>query len=317
MRQTKKSQYRVRNWREYNAALVQRGSLEVWIDKAVLASWQVAQKTGERGCPQVYQDMYIEMLLILGMAYKLSLRGTEGFARSVLAGLDLHIAVPNYSTLSRRRKALQVKVSTRDLKGARVITVDSSGLKVYGEGEWKVRQHGVSKRRTWRKFHVAVDTETNEILNLEGSTNAVSDDEMTEAVLDGIDPEMEIKQVCADGSYDKKRSYQAIAKRKATATIPPRKDAKIIQHGNSNAPPLDRDQNLRRIRQIGRKRWKQEAGYHQRSKAETAIYRYKTIVGDKLASRLLESQFVEMKLGAKVLNKMSALGMPQSYPLPA
>ena len=315
MKQTKKRQYRVRNWREYNAALVQRGSLEVWIDKAVVASWQAPEKTGERGCPQVYQDSYIEMLLILGMVYKLSLRGTQGFAKSVFKGFDVHIVVPNYSTLSRRRKALQVKVSTQKLKGARVITIDSSGLKVYGEGEWKVRQHGVSKRRTWRKFHVAVDTQTNEILNLEGSTNAVSDDEMTEAVLEGIDPEIDIKQVCADGGYDKRRSYQAIAARKATATIPPRKDAKIIQHGNSNAPPLDRDQNLRRIRHIGRSKWKQESGYHQRSKAETAIYRYKTVVSDKLASRLLDSQFVEMRLGAKLLNKMSALGLPQSYSL--
>ncbi|MGL4612292.1 MAG: IS5 family transposase [Trueperaceae bacterium] len=210
------------------------------------------------------------------------------------------------------------KSRSQQLKGVRVITVDSSGLKVYGEGAWKVRQHGVRKRRTWRKFHVAVDTETNEIVNLEGSTNAVSDDEMTEAVLEGIDPEMEIKHVCADGGYDKKRSYQAIAKRKASATIPPRKDAKIIQQGNSNAPPLHRDQNLRRVRRIGRRKWKQEAGYHQRSKTETAIYRYKTIVGDKRASRLLESQFAEMKLGAKVLNKMSALvELPHSHPLPA
>jgi Transposase DDE domain len=130
MKQTKKRQYRVRNWRESNAALVQRGSLEVWLDKAGLASWQAPEERGERGCPQVYQDNYIEMLRMLGMVYRLSLRGTEGFAPSVVGRWRIHKAVPNYTTLSRRRKALQIKVSTRQLQGARVITLDASGLKV-------------------------------------------------------------------------------------------------------------------------------------------------------------------------------------------
>jgi hypothetical protein len=100
--------------------------------------------------------------------------------------------------------------------------------------------------------------------------------------------------------------------RKAKAVIPARKDAKIKQHGNSNAPPLDRDQNLRAIRKQGRKRWKQPSGYHQRSQAESGVFRYKTILGDTLTARLFESPCVEMKLGGKILNKMAALGMPVS-----
>ncbi len=195
------------------------------------------------------------------------------------------------------------------------MVVDSSGAKVYGEGEWKVRIHGKSKRRTWRKFHLAIEPQTNEILSLEVSTNDVTDDEMLPDVLEKIDEAIVIEQVCGDGSYDRSNSYRAIKKRKAKAVIPPRKDAKIQQHTNSNAPPLDRDENLRAIRKHGRKSWKQTSGYHQRSKAESGIFRYKTIIGNTLNSRLFHSQCVEMKLGAKILNAMAALAMPLSITL--
>jgi Transposase DDE domain len=333
MRQTKKATYRVRNWSQYNAALVKRGSLEVWVDESVAKAWQRKEKTGERGRPEAYKDSWIELILMLGMVYHLPLRQLEGFARSLVKVKGWWaVQVPNFTTLCRRRKALKVQVSQRRFSGAITGVVDSSGAKVYGEGEWKVsprksastywpvshrifgvkRQHGASKRRTWRKFHLAVEPDTLEILNLEVSTNDVTDDEMLPVVLEGVATSIVIKQVCGEGGYDLSNSYQAIAKRKARAVIPPRKDAKIKQHGTSNAPPLDRDQNLRRIRQIGRKRWKQEATYHQRSLAETTVYRYKTIIGSTLNARLFDSQSVEMKLAGKILNRMTGLGLPVS-----
>jgi hypothetical protein len=236
------------------------------------------------------------------MVYHLPLRQLEGFVKSLL---DLAkwrgVKVPSYTTLSRRRRGLTVQVSSRKFSKAITVVVDSSGAKVYGEGEWKVRQHGASKRRTWRKFHLAIEPKTNEILSLEVSTNDVTDDEMLPAVLEKIDEAVVIEQVCGDGGYDRTTSYQAIAKRRAKATIPPRKDAKIRQHGPSNAPPLARDENLRAIRQQGRKGWKQTSGYHQRSKAESGVFRYKTILGDTLNARLFDSQCVGMKLAAKIL----------------
>jgi hypothetical protein len=318
MRQTKKAQYRVRNWREYNAGLVKRGSVSIWIEEDIARAWQEKEKTGERGRPKDYQDSWIELILMLGMVYHLPLRQLEGFVQSLVKlGAWPGVKVPNFTTLSRRRKDLKSLVSQRKFSEAIVVVVDSSGAKVYGEGEWKVRQHGASKRRTWRKFHLAIEPETNEILSLEVSTNDVTDDEMLPVVLEGIDETIAIEQVCGDGGYDRTTSYQAIAKRNAKATIPPRKDAVIWQHGNSNAPPLDRDENLRAIRKHGRKRWKQLSSYHQRSKAETGVLRYKTILGDTLSSRRFDSQCVEMKLGAKILNKMSALAMPVSVAVTA
>jgi hypothetical protein len=313
MRQTKKAEYRVRNWKEYNAGLVKRGSLEIWIDEDIVKSWESQEQTGERGHPEVYKDSWIELILTLGMVYHLRLRQLEGFMQSLLKWAEWPgVKVPDFSTLSRRRKGLSIRVSRQRFSEPISVVVDSSGAKVYGEGEWKVKVHGKSKRRTWRKFHLAIEPKTNEILSLEVSTNDVTDDEMLPDVLDGIDQTIVIKQVCGDGSYDRSNSYQAITKHKAKATIPPRKDAKIIQHGNSHAPPLPRDQNLRAIRKQGRKQWKQSSGYHQRSKAESAVFRYKTIIGPTLGSRLFDNQSVEIKIGGKILNRMSSLGMPVS-----
>ena len=313
MKQTKKAKYRVRNWSEYNAALVKRGSLDIWIDEGMSKDWESQEQTGERGHPEVYKDSWIELIVTLGMVYKLRLRQFEGFMQSLLKLAAWQgVTVPDFTTLSRRRRNLNVQVSSRKFSEPIIVVVDSSGAKVYGEGEWKVRIHGKSKHRTWRKFHLAIEPQTNEILSLEVSTNNVTDDAMLPDVLEKIDQAIVIEQVCGDGSYDRTNSYQAIKKRKAKAVIPPRKDAKITQHGNSNAPPLDRDQNLRAIRKYGRKSWKQTSGYHHRSKAETGVFRYKTIIGNTLNSRLLHSQCVEMKLGAKILNRMSSLGMPVS-----
>ena len=316
MRQAKKATYRVRNWSEYNAALVKRGSLDIWIDEAIAKDWENQEQTGERGHPEVYKDSWIELIVTLGMVYKLRLRQLEGFMQSLLElAVWQGIRVPDFSTLSRRRRNLNVQVSLRKFSEAITVVVDSSGAKVYGEGEWKVKIHGKSKRCTWRKFHLAIEPETNEILNLEVSTNDVTDDEMLSEVLEGIDETIKIEQVCGDGSYDRTNSYQVIAKHQAKATIPPRKDAKITQHGNSNAPPLDRDENLRAIRKHGRKHWKQTSGYPQRSKAETGVFGYKTIIGHTLSSRHFDSQCVELKLGGKILNHIAALGMPVSEPV--
>ena len=101
--------------------------------------------------------------------------------------------------------------------------------------------------------------------------------------------------------------------RGAIVTIPPRENSKIRQHGNSKAPPLARDENIREIRRIGRKAWKKQSGYHRRSLAETAIYRFKKIFGEHLKAVIFHSQAVEAFIKCNVLNKMTDLGMPDSY----
>jgi hypothetical protein len=155
-------------------------------------------------------------------------------------------------------------------------------LKIYGEGEWKVRQHGVSKRRTWRKLYLGANPEDGEIQALILTENSVSDDEAVEALLEQIEPE--IARFAADGAYDKRKVYDHLNAHSpdVDVLIPPRKNARIWKHGNTKADRLKRDENLRSIRKHGRKELKKKSGYHTRSLAETAMFRLKTIFGDEL-----------------------------------
>ena len=145
------------------------------------------------------------------------------------------------------------------------------------------------------------------------SEAGVTDDDVVPDLLQQVG--RPIKQVSADGAYDKRKCYEALETTGAIVTIPPRRDARIWQHGNSAGEPWQRDENLRAIRRLGRTRWKRESGYHRRSLAETATFRLKTIFGATLRSRKFAQQVTELFLRATALNRMTHLGMPESYPL--
>lgn len=176
----------------------------------------------------------------------------------------------------------------------------------------KFARTALCKRRTWRKLHLAIDAETQQIVGVEATSNAVADAEVVEALLDQVPDVIEIEEVSADGAYDKRKVYDGLNKHGTKAIIPPRRNAKIWQHGNSRKERHIRDENLRRIRKVGRKKWKEESGYHRRSLAETGVFRYKQTFGGEVSSRKEENQFKEMKLKCKILNLMTFCGMPQS-----
>ena len=134
-------------------------------------------------------------------------------------------------------------------------------------------------------------------------------------MLDAIDDELD--QVSADGAYERGYVYDYIDEREATAAIPPRKDAKIWFHCNCKGPTHPCDENLRRIRQVGRSTWKDEINHHRRSLSETGIYRLKTVFTGEVCARQLETQMTELMIECKALNKMTQLGMPDSYPVEA
>ena len=307
---TNKTAYRLRNWSQYNQALVERGSLTVWFDQNVLDQWYY-QGPKQRGAQLTYTDLVIETALSLKAVFRLGFRQSQGLLASMLVLLDVERKVPNYSTLCRRQKTLSVTLGTVRPEQTRHLVIDSTGLKVYGEGEWKVRQHGWSKRRTWRKLHLGVDETTGEVVAMVLTDNATDDAAMVPALLDQV--EDEIAAVGADGAYDKRKVYRALTARKITPIIPPQRNARIWQHGNCKALPHPRDEALRYIRRHGRKKWKRDSGYHRRSKAENAMYRFKTIFGSSLWARTMENQRVEARIKSRVLNRMTALGMPESY----
>jgi hypothetical protein len=308
-----KATYRVRNWAAYNDKLVERGSLTVWISDDVIEGWKpMPEGPRQRGGQLTYSDRAIECLLTLKAVFKLPYRQTEGFGRSIMDLLDVNVPVPDYTTLCKRSVELPVDLPPSQVQNAKHIVVDSTGLKVYGEGEWKVRQHGYTKRRTWRKLHLSVDEATQSIEAVVLTEASVDDAEAGRELLDQT--QGRIKQVSGDGTYDKRKFYEACRQREVEQiAVPPQRNAKIWQHGNSSKPPLPRDQNLRRIRRVGRKRWKEEVGYHRRSLAETAMFRFKTIFGNTLSTRTLARQVIEVRVKGAALNRMTQLGMPDSY----
>jgi hypothetical protein len=302
--------YRIRNWPEYNESLKQRGSLEIWLASEAQTAWY-AEATGEPGKPAIYSDAAITCCLSLRKLFKLPLRQTQGFVRSVFKQTYTELTAPDYTTLSRRSRFLLVKLPKDASKKKVRIIVDSTGAKVVGEGEWKVRKHGAERRRGWKKIHVAIDDD-GEVRATEVTDEDTGDSSVAKTLLD--QEEAVITAAFMDGAYDKRKVYDELEERNvAHVAIPPQKNAKIWRHGNRAGPKHARDENLRQIRKRGRPQWEEDSNYHQRSLVENTMFRYKTIFSEKVLSREDSRQQTELKLGFSMLNTMFQLGMPDSY----
>jgi len=303
--------YRVQNWSDYENALVQRGSITFWMSEEFEKTWLYTGKK-QRGSQFDYSDKAIEIMLTLKEIFHLPNRSVEGFVRSLFQMMKIDLPVPDHTTLSKRSKTLKVNLPKQSA-GSLNVVMDSTGLKVYGEGEWKVRKHGYSKHRTWRKLHLGGNPDNGEILAVVLTGNNISDDAVVKEMLTQI--EQALLACAADGAYDKRKVYDALNAHspEVDIMIPPRKNAHIWQHGNSKEARLKRDENLRYIRQHGRQQWKDNSGYHIRSLAETFMFRLKTIFGDNLSARLLETQMTQARIRCAALNKMTHLGMPESH----
>lgn len=311
-----KVQYKVLNWSSYNKALVNRGNITIYFEQSVLDSWY-SDLPNQQGSQQVYSDLCIETLLMLKAVFKLGYRQTEGFANSLLTLMNIsNIDVPSYSQINRRASSLEVVPYQLPKTGPITIAIDSTGLKVYGEGEWKVRKHGYSKRRTWRKLHLGVDPQTGFIHCHCLTLNDIDDGSQMTDLIDQVEPEIEAAYL--DGAYDHEQCWDDLFERGIEAVIPPRINAVpwyIDQPGDY--PEYPRNVAIDQIEKIGRKEWKKEVNYHQRSLSETAMFRYKTIYGNKLYSRKFHKQKVENAIKIKGLNIMTAQGMPVSKPIKA
>jgi hypothetical protein len=324
---------------------VRRGSLTLWIDEDI-ARWWLSQspsgKPSRPGARETYSDKAIEVCLCLRVLLKLPLRQTEGFVRSLLCLAGLSLPVPDYSTLSRRHQDLPVylgieKTSEKtplssgplssgplDVAPAigtvRHLVIDSTGLKVSGEGEWKIRKHGSSSRRKWKKIHLAVDQSSGEVFAVTVTDGDGADGPQLPGLVEQSQRISQAKgdrigQVSADGAYDSWANDAFLTQQGIIAAIPPRAGSKIRRHGNSHAGVLQRDENLRQIRKLGRKGWARVSGYTRRCLAETQMMRQKRLLGGSLASRVEANQATECRLRCAVLNRLTRLGMPDSYPV--
>jgi len=305
--------YKINNWAEYNKALVQRGSLTIWIEDGAIKAWLAQQESKSRGRPQIYSDDAILMLLVVREVYHLPLRALQGLVESVFRLMGLSLPVPSYTQICRRTQKLGRVLKRLQRKGKVDVVFDSTGLKVYGEGEWKVRAHGIGKRRTWKKLHVGIDSITQEILVCELTDRDGGDGVTAMKMLDEIDGTL--NQVLGDGAYDGRNFREAVEQLGANIIVPPPKNA--IYKGAAKGWQRKRDAALAEIQGLGgnddaRALWKKLTGYHRRSLVETTMYRLKQILGGNLKSRCDANQAVESQCKCIILNRMTNLGLPNS-----
>jgi len=301
-----KKKYKTENWKEYDKALKARGSLTVWLDKDM--KWQ-APPTGKRGRQQQYSEEAIEFCLTLKALFGLPLRQSMGLVESVLKLSGLDWAVPQYSTVSRRQKQLEVKLPYRAKTTGLALLVDSTGVKFMGDGEWKRKKHGVEHRRQWRKVHLAIDADTFEIRAVEVTDNSIGDAPMLPQLLSQIPEDESIESVRGDGAYDTKECHHAIAQRGAKAIIPPRKNAR--QWKEQHKGDQVRNAASKACRELGRELWKQQSHYHRRSLVETKMHCFKRL-GDRLAARTFERQTTEVHIRVAILNRFTRMGRPHT-----
>lgn len=307
-----KMKFRVANWPEYEAGLRRRGSLTLWLTPDALSGWQ-APRRKTRGGQHRYSDLAIETALTLGLVFGLRLRQVEGLLESVLQLMGLALAVPDHTTLSRRARTWRSPKEWRDHQGlptgALHVLIDSTGLQVYGAGQWLEEKHGARSPRGWRKLHLALDADSGEIVAHTLTDQDTGDVSQVAPLLDQIDGP--IGQFTADGAYDGKPTYDAVIDHSAAAAIviPPRANA---VEPTDDRPPGQRDQHIAAIGRGGRMKWQVSNGYGKRSLVETAIGRYKSIIGRRLRARSRPGQQTEVAIGCAVLNRMLDCARPKS-----
>jgi Transposase DDE domain len=311
-----RARYRVQNWPEYDCALQQRGNLTVWVAPEALAAWQ-PPRTGQRGRPREYSDVAIETGHLLRLAFGRPWRQTEGLLRSIVGLLGLEVGVPDHTTFARRSPGLELAAALARAQAASgggpiQVVIDATGLKVYGAGEWLAEKQGERDRREWRKLHIAVDPDSGEVLACELTSSEEGDASQVAPLLAQISGSL--GAVIADGAYDGEPVYRAVAERQpdpsVAMVIPPR--ATAVPSTEAETAPSQRDQHLRLIRERGRLGWQRAVGYGRRSLGETAMFRYKALIGPSLRARSLPAQKTEARVGCTVLNRMTGLGMPVS-----
>ena len=303
-----KQKYRVTNLASYNESLRWRGDLTVWVSDQALGLWSAPRRT-TRGGQRTYSDLAIEICLTLSAVYKQPLRQTQGLMRSIADLLGVEIAVPDFSTLSRRGKGLTLPAPRKTDRSDPVhLVVDSTGLKIFGEGEWCAQRHKKkAKRKHWRKLHLGLNLVSGEIVCADLTTDDVGDPTALPDLLEQIDSPVE--RFLADGAYDGGPTRDLLATRfgeTLEVAIPPPKNAALSPDAVQG--PTGRDRQIAEIAAHGRMAWQRSSGYNQRSRIETQIGRWKAVIGTKLRARTFENQKTEAKLSVRVLNRMTALG---------
>ena len=301
-----KTKYHVANWPEYERSLVQRGDVTLWLSADAIDAW-TPRPSGRRGGQRKFSDHAIETALTLRLVFGLPLRQAEGFLRSVLSVMRVNLDAADHTTLSRRSRDLSVEFHRVPANGPIHVIVDATGLSIVGEGQWAAVKHGGRGRHGWKKLHLGVDRSGAIVAHTLTDGNA--DDAPTDLkLIDAVDGD--ISSVTAAGAYDTIAFYEAADVRGAKVVVPPTITAAVSRRRPRSSL---RDHTIRRVKQIGRRRWKKESGYHRQARAENAFFRYKSIIGDRLRARHSKAQDADALIACNLLNRMTEFGRPASF----
>lgn len=343
------------NWPEYNLALILRGDISLLVprkadsfkynpkciplpstnDYGIMSDINIElEPSHSAGRPRKYSDELIMSMLAIREMFQLPLRQTVGFIAFLLGSISLIYLLPDYSTLSRRMKKLEVDFTKRftknkdtgeyesvigdsDKEEGIVLLIDSSGFKIAGEGEWRVRKHGKTKHRDWTETHIGVKHKTRDIISLINTTAHVHDITQLEPLLRECKKRgIKVRAALMDGAYDAKLAYDLAKEFGFELIVPPRENA--VEHLNSyhyqiyDTPGWEkRNEAIRHIEEYGLDGWKADTDYHRRSLVENTFYRLKVIFSPNLKSKTKENQYTEQCLRARLLNHFNSLGLPK------
>lgn len=306
---------RTRNWSQYNESLVNRGRLTLFIDKNFADSWYVKyDQTSQRsrGGQIKYTDSAIVSLLSLRYVFKLPLRAMEGVAQSLIAIVGLNSDVPDYSTLSIKLRDMKIKLPPvcKDSGGGHIASLDSTGVKIHGQGEWNRKKHSQKDRRQWVKVHFIIDNKTMQILGVEATADDVHDCEVFDQLIDAL-PNNITKVIC-DGAYDTLDAYKKSLEQGIDLVALPRSNA-VMDSTSTELHVLQRNKHVSYYKQRGIYAWAQKHKYWDRNRAETTISRFKSAFSGTLAARKPQSQKNEIILKCKILNIFSSYNNQPLY----
>ena len=314
---------KIKNWSEYNKSLKNRGNLSIFISESIIKDGRIVfpKKADKVGRPKKYTDEFIEFALSVRELFRLPFRQTIGLIEYLFSLMGLSTDdLPDYTTLSRRMPSLNVRYYDNNAcdKNGIVMLIDSSGFKVFGEGEWMVRKHGATYRRTLRETHIALDYKTRDIIGFINTSAHVHDNTQLKPLLSQVMNQngYEVDTVIGDGAYDANDNYKLSKRLGIKFLAPLRKDA--VEHLNSfhyqvyDTPGWEeRNAVVRHVEEFGLDGWKADVDYGRRSLVENAFYRWKTIFGGNLKSRKTDTQFTEQCLRAKIINNFNRIGLPK------
>ncbi len=278
--------------------------MTVWFDEEFLRQHWHGKATVKRGMPLKYSDAVIQVLMMHKEVFALPYRSVERLARSLMHLLGLAFPVPDHTQLSRHAKRLEVVIVRRERAGPVHRGVDSAGLKVCGEDAWKVRQHGVGKRRTWRKVHLAVDGNAKDVIGCEVTTVEWTDGEVFEGLVEQV--EGRIESIEGDGAYDIRNAHEVAASRETKWVVPPRENAIPWEDAVIRGLWL-----WRRLLSRGWWNGRKPSVIPPQYRGERHVSPQE-LFGDGLASRLFEIQVTEVHARLAAMNVMTSMGMPLS-----